>query len=109
MELAGRWYTALGLNVLLGIPGVIPIWMLWYIAANWPLAGLGVTEREPTENDGLGVGLVVFGPVVATGALLWWLANRPLARRTRLAPHHYWLLSILGTLVPTATLMVISI
>ncbi|WP_307783818.1 hypothetical protein [Streptomyces spinoverrucosus] len=85
------------------------MWMLWYLAANWPLADLGVTTREPTENDGLAVGLAVFGPVIAACALLWWLANRPLARRTQLAAHHYWLLSVLGVFLPTAALMANSI
>ncbi|MGI5139368.1 MULTISPECIES: hypothetical protein [unclassified Streptomyces] len=37
------------------------------------------------------------------------MANRPLARRTQLAGHHYWLLSVLGAFLPTAALMANSI
>lgn len=107
--MVGRWYTALGVNLLLGIPGVLPIWMLWYLMANWPLAELGVTMREPTENDGMTVALVVFGPVIVVYAVLWWIANRPLARRATLATHHYWLLSGLGMLLPTAALICLSL
>ncbi|MEU1619676.1 hypothetical protein ABZ479_20545 [Streptomyces sp. NPDC005722] len=102
--MAGRWYTALGVNLLLGIPGVVPLWMLWYLAANWPLADLGLTRRDPTENDGILPGLVLFGPVVLLFAVLWWAANRPLAARTALTARRYWLLSVLATLLPTAAL-----
>ncbi|MGI5250096.1 hypothetical protein [Actinacidiphila glaucinigra] len=102
--MARRWYTALGVNLLLGIPGVVPLWMLWYIASNWPLAELGLTVREPTENDGVMPALVLCGPVVLLFAVLWWLANRPLAERTALTAGGYWLLSVSATLLPTAAL-----
>ncbi|MDX3099103.1 hypothetical protein PV703_15460 [Streptomyces sp. ME01-24h] len=106
--MARRWYTALGVNLLLGIPGVVPLWMLWYLAANWPLADLGLTGREPTENDGIMPGLLLFGPVVLLYAVLWWAANRPLAARTALTARGYWLLSVLATFLPTAALVVNS-
>ncbi|MGW2227892.1 hypothetical protein [Streptomyces formicae] len=70
----------------------------WYIAATWK-------DPEPTENDGLAVVVVGFGSVAAACGFLWWAANRPLARRTRLSRPHYWLLSGLGTLLPTAELI----
>ncbi|QEU97804.1 hypothetical protein CP970_37530 [Streptomyces kanamyceticus] len=97
----GRWYTALGLNVVLGVPAVIPIWMLYYIAATWK-------DPEPTENDGLAVVVVGFGSVAAACGFLWWAANRSLARRTRLSQPQYWLLSGLGTLLPTAVLICLA-
>jgi hypothetical protein len=103
--MARRWYTALGVNLLLGIPAVVPIWMLWYLAENWPLAGLGLTAGEPTENDGIMPALVLFGPVVLLFTVLWWAANRPLAARTALTARGYWLLSILSTCVPSAALI----
>ncbi|MET9874363.1 hypothetical protein ABZZ36_06990 [Actinacidiphila glaucinigra] len=103
--MARRWYTALGVNLLLGIAGVVPFWMLWYIASNWPLAELGLTRREPTENDGIMPALVLFGPVVLLYAVLWWMANRPLAARTTLTARGFWLLSALATLLPTAALI----
>ncbi|WP_442813073.1 hypothetical protein [Streptomyces sp. NBC_01800] len=74
---------------------------------NWPLAAVGWTQREPTENDGMLPWLLVGGPVVALFALLWWLANRPLRRRTALAPRLYWAVSALMTLVPSITLMIV--
>ncbi|MEV0317123.1 hypothetical protein ACIBKX_31165 [Streptomyces sp. NPDC050658] len=100
-----HWSAPLLVNVLLGIPAVIPIWLLWYLAANWPLAELGLTTREPTENDGMLVWLPIVVPVVGLYSLLWWLANRPLRRRTTLTPRVYWSLSVLATLLPTIVLI----
>lgn len=103
-----KWLpTAVGVNLLLGIPGVVPVWLLSYFAVNWPLAAIGWTQREPTENDGMLPWLLLGGPVVALFALLWWLANRPLRRRTALDPRLYWPVSVLMTLVPSITLMIV--
>ncbi|MCF3123922.1 hypothetical protein IPZ68_30065 [Streptomyces arenae] len=73
--MVGRRYAVLGVNVLLGVPAVIPIWMLWYIAAT-------AKNPPPTENDGLAVVVLGFGFVVAACGFLWWAADRPLVRRT---------------------------
>ena len=97
--------TVVGVNLLLGIPAVVPIWLLWYFAVNWPLAALGWTQRNPTENDGMLPWLLVFGPVVTLFAAVWWLANSPMLRRVALAPRRYWLVIALVTLVPTFTLI----
>jgi hypothetical protein len=96
-----RWYVALGVNVLLGIPAIIPIWMLWYIAATWK-------NPAPTENDGLAVVVMGFGTIIAVSGFLWWAANRPLAHRTHLSRLQYWLLSALGTCLPTAALICVA-
>ncbi|MFI7384699.1 hypothetical protein [Streptomyces sp. NPDC049813] len=91
----------LTLNLLLGIPGVVPIWLLWYFAAN-------LVDPAPTENDGMALWLVIIVPVVCLYALLWWFPNRALARRAPLTASHYWLLSATGTLLPTAALILHS-
>ncbi|MFJ4977335.1 hypothetical protein ACIP6X_18625 [Streptomyces coeruleorubidus] len=103
--MAKHWSAPLLVNVLLGIPAVVPFWLLWYLVVNWPLAELGWTVREPTENDGMALWLVIVVPVVTLYALIWWLANMPLRRRTALAPRTYWLLSLAAPLVPTAALI----
>lgn len=92
--MSGRWYTALGINLLLGIPAIIPIWMLYYLGATW-------AHPAPEENDGLGIVLVGLGLPVVACSLLWWAVNRPWARRTELRPAQYWAVSVLGTLIPT--------
>ncbi|WP_435283118.1 hypothetical protein [Streptomyces koelreuteriae] len=103
-----HWSAPLLVNLLLGIPAVVPIWLLWYLTANWPLAELGLTVREPTENDGMALWLVIVVPVVALFGLIWWLANSPLRRRTSLTPRTYWLLSLSAPLLPTAVLILVS-
>ncbi|GGS05310.1 hypothetical protein GCM10010252_50000 [Streptomyces aureoverticillatus] len=101
-----KWLpAALGVNLLLGIPAVVPVWLLWYLLANWPLAALGWTGREPTENDGVLPWLLLGGLVPALYALLWWLANRPVRRRATVGSRLYWPVSVLATLVPTFVLV----
>ncbi|MET7366089.1 hypothetical protein ABZS61_09700 [Streptomyces sp. NPDC005566] len=97
--------TAVGVNLLLGIPGIVPVWLLWYFVSNGPLAEMGYTRREPTENDGMLLWLVIIVPVVVVFGLLWWLANGPVRRRVRLDPLLYWPVGVLLTLVPTLALI----
>lgn len=101
-----KWrLAAAGVNVLLGIPGVVPVWLLWYFASNGPLAEMGLTRREPTENDGMLLWLVIIVPVVVVFGLVWWLANGPVRRRAQLDPRLYWPTGLLMTLVPTLALI----
>ncbi|MFJ8144781.1 hypothetical protein ACIQ6R_06855 [Streptomyces sp. NPDC096048] len=103
-----RLCLPLVVNVLLGVPAVVPAFLLWYFASNWPLAALGWTDREPTENDGALPWVMVATPVLTLFGLLWWLANRPLRHSTVLTPRGYWLLSAAATTVPTLALVVIG-
>lgn len=101
-----KWrLTAVGVNLLLGIPGVVPVWLLWYFVSNGPLADMGYTRREPTENDGMLLWLVIIVPVAVVFGLVWWFANDPVSRRARLDPRLYWPAGLLLTLVPTAALI----
>ncbi|MFD5032318.1 hypothetical protein ACFWM0_18160 [Streptomyces sp. NPDC058405] len=103
-----KWsLTSVGVNLLLGLPAVVPVWLLWYFAANWPFAALGWTQREPTENDGMLPWFLFGGPVTVGFTLLWWLANRPVRRRLAVASPWYWLASALVTLLPTFVLVIV--
>ncbi|WP_053729657.1 hypothetical protein [Streptomyces sp. WM6378] len=85
--------------MLLGVPAVVPIRMLYFIVVLW---------AQPTGSDfgdDLSAALVLFGPIAAACAVLWWLANRPRARRTQLAQLSYWLLALAGALLPTAAVI----
>ncbi|MGC9536220.1 hypothetical protein [Streptomyces sp. UG1] len=97
-----RWAAALGANLLLGIPAVVPVWLLWFLASSL------VTGPEPEENDGMAVWVVIATVVVGLYALLWSTVNRSLARRSSLAPRTYWLVSVLATLLPTTALIIYS-
>lgn len=89
----------------MGVPALVPVWLLWYVAVNGPLADLGWTRREPTENDGMLLWLVIAVPVVTLFALLWWLANHAVRRWNTAAARVYWPVCALATLVPTFALM----
>ncbi|MGW0789052.1 hypothetical protein ACWD04_12540 [Streptomyces sp. NPDC002911] len=105
-----KWrLTAAGMNLLLGVPGVVPAFLIWYYLSNGPLADLGWTSREPTENDGMLLWLVIVVPVVAVFGIIWWLVNEPVRRRASLAPGAYWTTGVLLTLVPTGVLIVGSV
>ncbi|WP_405007739.1 hypothetical protein OHV13_29980 [Kitasatospora purpeofusca] len=105
--------AAVAVNLLLGLPAVVPIWLLWYFAVNWPLAGLGWTDRNPTENDGMLPWFMLAVPVLSVFAGSWWPANHLLRRRRRHryadqgSAGAYWTTSALLTLVPTAVLIAV--
>ncbi|MFC5667964.1 hypothetical protein ACFP3U_33990 [Kitasatospora misakiensis] len=99
--------AAVLLNVLLGVPAVVPVGLLWYFAVSWPLAGLGWTERDPTENDGMLPWLLLAVPVLSVFLGVWWPANHWLKGRRRRAVGPYWTVSVLLTLVPTGVLAVL--
>ncbi|MCQ4200810.1 hypothetical protein ACFW5W_19645 [Streptomyces sp. NPDC058783] len=103
------WGAPFLVNLLLGVPAVVPIWLVWYLLANGPLAEFGGPMRNPTENDGMALWLVIVVPVVALFGLIWWLANEPLRRRTALAPRSFWLLCVLVPFLPTAVLVANSV
>ena len=48
-----KLWIPVAVNLLLGIPAVIPLFLAWYILANGPLAALGWTMQDPDENDGM--------------------------------------------------------
>ena len=101
------WVVAC-VNLLLGIPGIVPLSMAWYIAASWPLAALGLTQRDPTENDGIFPVLVAFGPIIAASVLVWWLVNRWLRPRASLSGKVFWATGIIANLLPCFILAVAS-
>ena len=102
------WLVACA-NVLLGIPGVVPLYMAWYIAASWPLEALGLTQRDPTENDGILPVLVVLGPAIAASVLVWWLANRWLRPRAVTSGKAFWATAIGANLLPCVLLSFASL
>ncbi|MFJ2557331.1 MULTISPECIES: hypothetical protein [unclassified Streptomyces] len=103
-----KWsLTSVAVNLLLGVPAVVPIFLCWYFASNWPLAALGWTRGEPTENDGMLPWFLLGAPVTVGFALLWWLANYPVRRRVPLDSRLYWPAGALLTLAPTFVLMAV--
>ncbi|BAU83457.1 integral membrane protein [Streptomyces laurentii] len=109
-----RLAVAGGVNLLLGVPGVVPCFLVWYVMANGPLAELGWTQREPTENDGMWLWLVILVPVLTLFGLVWGLLNTWMSRRMTAAgwparPAPYWTLCAVAPLVPYLTLVPLSL
>ncbi|MET8603034.1 hypothetical protein ABZV92_05770 [Streptomyces rubiginosohelvolus] len=104
MERTRLWKSCVpvAVNLLLGIPAVVPAFLIWYVLSNGPLAELGWTQREPTENDGMWLWLVIVVPVVACFGGLWTLLNLWMRRRLLAAapPGPYWSLALALTLTP---------
>ena len=106
---AARVAVVAAVGLLLGVPGVIPVWLAWFYLSNWPLAASGLTDRSPTEDDGVAVASVVVLPVVGLSVLVWVLVGRALRRRV--APTHalwFWPLCAATTLVPTLVLVLVA-
>ena len=102
--------AVVGVNLTLGIPGVVPVWLASVYLAQWPLDALGFTTREPTENDGVVVAFVVVLPVVILGALVWFLIGRWLWRRVHaVGARWFWLVSVLAVLFPSVALVLASL
>ncbi|MFI1188765.1 hypothetical protein [Streptomyces californicus] len=94
-------------NLLLGIPAVVPLFLIWYLLDNYPLADLGWTQREPTENDGILPGLIIAVPVVGVFGIVWtllnlWMRDRLFARAPAAT---YWTLAATLTLAPYGLLI----
>ncbi|MFE6913216.1 hypothetical protein [Streptomyces rubiginosohelvolus] len=105
MERTRLWKSCVPVaaNLLLGIPAIVPAFLIWYVLSNGPLAELGWTQREPTENDGMWLWLVFVVPVVACFGGLWTLLNLWMRRRLLAAAPSgpYWSLALTLTLTPS--------
>ncbi|MEV4417207.1 hypothetical protein [Catellatospora sp. NPDC049609] len=88
------------MNVLLGIPAIVPLFLAWYILVNGPLADLGWTVRDPNEDDGMFLWLVIAAPVFCLFGLVWGLANLWMRRRTAVPAAQYWVACAAASLVP---------
>ncbi|MFY1676934.1 hypothetical protein [Streptomyces sp. WMMC905] len=95
-------FVPVAVNLLLGIPAIVPIFLVWYVLSNGPLAQLGWTSRDPNEDDGMLLWLVIVVPVVACFGGLWALVNIWLRRKMLDAPppYPYWLVCATATLAP---------
>ncbi len=87
-------------NVLLGVPAVVPLFLAWYVLSNGPLADLGWTQRDPNEDDGVLLWLVIALPVWCVFGLVWGLINVWMRRRTAASGALYWPLCAAACLVP---------
>ncbi|WP_214105661.1 hypothetical protein [Acrocarpospora catenulata] len=93
------WLAPISLNTVLGGVGVLPLAFVWMFLAQYPLAALGLTQRDPTDNDGILPWLILLGGV-GLFFVLWAVVNKVTCRVTRLPNRRYWPLSVIVSLVP---------
>ncbi|WP_232033253.1 hypothetical protein [Streptomyces lincolnensis] len=94
-------------NLGLGIIAVVPLWFLLLFAVNFPLAGMGFTSREPTENDGMLPWALLLVPLWGLFLGMWIPVNLLMRDRSELSAGRYWSLASLVSLSPTVVLMVL--
>ncbi|WP_329088275.1 hypothetical protein [Streptosporangium sp. NBC_01469] len=87
------WLAPLAVNILFGCLAPFPLFLVWYFLANYPLAALGLTERDPTDNDGILPHLIMLGGVGLFVAL-WAVVNLAVRALSRLPARSYWLVSV---------------
>ncbi|MER5563246.1 MULTISPECIES: hypothetical protein [unclassified Streptomyces] len=87
-------------NLLLGVPAIVPLFLAWYILANGPLAAIGWTMQDPNENDGMLLWLVIAAPVFCLFGLVWGLINAWLRRRTQVRGSRYWSVCAAASIAP---------
>ncbi|MDT9698286.1 hypothetical protein [Streptomyces sp. P17] len=93
-------------NLLLGIPAIVPLFLVWYFMVNGPLAAIGWTQQDPNENDGMLLWLVFVVPAVCLFGLIWGFTNAWLRRRTALPASWYWPVCAAAPLVPFFVLFI---
>jgi hypothetical protein len=89
-------------NLVLGVIGVVPLWMLGYLLRNTVLHDLAWSDRNPTENDGALPLVVVMGPPIVLFAGLWWAVNRWVRPRRHAGT---WAVAVVLLVLPTAVLV----
>ncbi|GIH62938.1 hypothetical protein [Microbispora siamensis] len=100
------WIAPAVVNLILGCAGVFPLGFLWIFLAQYPLAALGLTDREPTDNDGIVPWLILLVGGVGTFIVVWMGINAGLRKLSRLARPQYWLFSTALSLLPFAALAI---
>jgi len=101
-----RWriVTVVGLQVLLGLPAMVPLVAALLCLQNWPLASLGITERATDEWDGV---LLLAVPLVTCSSLVWLTIAFVLRRYVwPIGARGFWRASSLAVVFPTAVFVV---
>ncbi|MFI7539517.1 hypothetical protein [Streptosporangium sp. NPDC049376] len=93
------WLVPFVVNALFGYLAPLPLGLVWYFLANYPLAALGLTERDPTDNDGILPHLILLGGVGIFIAL-WAALNLAVRALSRLPAKPYWSASVALLLGP---------
>ncbi|MFI5678255.1 hypothetical protein [Streptomyces cellulosae] len=98
------WALPVTANLVLGVVAVVPLWLLTQFARNYPLAALGLTDREPTDDDGMLPWAMLLVPMWVLFLALWVSANWLIREKAVVSRGWYWGWAVLVALVPTGVL-----
>lgn len=91
------------INIVLGVPGIVPLFLTVIYLQHWPLASMGITERGSDEMDGV---LLLIIPIIGFAVLAWFLTGVALRRRFYPAGcMWFWPVSFAAALTPTAVII----
>ncbi|CAL9555869.1 hypothetical protein SUDANB126_04536 [Streptomyces sp. enrichment culture] len=90
VESVRRWGPSVAVNLILGVVAVVPLWLTMMFAVNHPLAELGLTTREPTDNDGTLPWVMLLTPVWAVFLALWIPLNALARPEAGVPGRRYW-------------------
>ncbi|MFE6283293.1 hypothetical protein [Streptomyces sp. NPDC057877] len=99
------WALPIALNLAIGVVAVVPLGFLMFFLSSFPLAALGLTSREPTENDGMLPWAILLVPMWALLLGLWGSVNAWLREGRPVAGRRYWSVGAAVALVPFLTLI----
>ena len=100
-----RLLVAIGVNLVLGVLAVVPLFLVWYALSNGPLASLGWTQPEPTENEGMLIWWLIAAVAFGGFASIWGFVNAWTRRRVAVPASHYWPACVAASLVPFCILL----
>ena len=109
MQPLRRWGAPLAVNLILGIVAVVPLWLSMMFVADYPLAELGLTSREPTDNDGVLPWVMLLVPVWAVFLALWIPLNLLVRPASCTRRRRYWVASAGLVPVPMVLVVVLSV
>jgi hypothetical protein len=95
-----RLLLAVGVNLLLGVLAIVPLFLIWYALSNGPLASLGWTQPEPTENDGMLIWWLLAAVAFCVFASIWGWVNFWIRRKVAVPASQYWAACVVASLVP---------
>ncbi|MEO3811422.1 hypothetical protein ABGB17_20715 [Sphaerisporangium sp. B11E5] len=98
------WVVAIAVNLVAGHLAIFPLESVRYFLTNYPLDALGLTEGDPTDNDGIEAHLFLL-TVAALFLTLWTTVNLWIRRRWRLPARLYWPLCTVLLLGPFVLVM----
>ena len=92
-------------NLVLGVPAIVPFFLLWYGWASWSPTEFRQGLMEPSVNEEPLGWAMIAGPFVFGFGGIWLFVNWLVRGRRTMVPRlRYWSVCVAATLVPYLSL-----